>query len=606
MARFILFGLIGYLCFVAWRFYMHSQPVTALELRQQHISASQTLDLAVVWPDSAAFQGYTEAAQLVVDLANQAGGVGCQGVAALAQHCTKRQLRIKTYPESTQDREHAVQQAKAIADNLNTLAVIGYQRSDAAVPAAIVYDRQGILMLSSGATHVKFTHYDFRRVFRHLAADDVNAALLADYLYKEGFINLYVVYERDMYGSDFSNFLMEYAVQRGLQVPTSHFFEPGQIDFLPILSPLRTRIGPINLTQELAMLRARLEQLQRMNHIRVLSAQGTRQELIRFLSEHGTNKSQNDQFFSALSYEKLIEYLNQELTLSKKQSYLNTVFERHLDTLSLMNREQQYAELEAFSVLVEQLITELEQQLSESLTLSADLKAAVPPRLQTLQAVDFGQDLRLETLKQMRKKIVRIQSGQVDAIFVAGFLPELADVILQIRELNIKSPIFGGNTLNDLSTQCSQDKNCELYGDVYALAMHDISEYTQRYQQKHNDSDSSEACTADNDGCIKKRYECSRFDLAYQRLLEFDSQYQQRYGKQADHWAVQGYLAANIVIETLNAANTFELNVIADTLTLQGNKEIADKGLMFSCADVGVTEGDVMVDPMWVRKLIPH
>ncbi|MBY0418779.1 MAG: ABC transporter substrate-binding protein, partial [Pararheinheimera sp.] len=477
-------------------------------------------------------------------------------------------------------------------------------RSDVAVPAATVYEHKGVLMLSSGATNLKFTNYDFRHIFRLSANDKSNAEIMAKHIYDEGYINVYILYERGLYGTDFSNYFIEYASAAGLRIPGQAFYEERENDFLPVLSSLRSAISPINLTDEVALLKAKLQQTKRIEQIRQLSGAATKNaSIVQFLVTEQKYNNTSYKFFDSMPRVKLLHYLEQELAQSDGSEYLQMLFKRNQDELSLMSSATQYAQLDLLVVEIRQWMAEL-KLLNDSMILPKEqANSLMNQRIVTRKAIDFDSDDTGSKLNQMLNRITRIQSGEVDAIFMAGFMPEAAQAILQARNLNLNLPIFGGHTFIDLNNHCKRLNNCASYGEVYALVTHDFKEYRQVYDAMHHEAQEYKSCHPKGDKCLPERYSCDHFETAYVKFQKFSAAYQKKYGQLPDNWAVQGFLATSIIQETIKAAHTFDPEVLADTLLHQGNSEFTDKGLMFSCNSLGITEGDVLVEGMKIRKL---
>jgi branched-chain amino acid transport system substrate-binding protein len=64
-------------------------------------------------------------------------------------------------------------------------AVVGHQCSGAAIPASSIYESAGIIFISPAATNPKLTERGLRYVFRTCGRDDLQGAMIADYLAKE-------------------------------------------------------------------------------------------------------------------------------------------------------------------------------------------------------------------------------------------------------------------------------------------------------------------------------------------------------------------------------------------------------------------------------------
>jgi branched-chain amino acid transport system substrate-binding protein len=79
-------------------------------------------------------------------------------------------------------------QALAAANKLVTEGVpvvVGHQCSGAAIPASSVYEDAGIILISPGATNPRLTERGLRYTFRTSGRDDLQGALVGDYLAKE-------------------------------------------------------------------------------------------------------------------------------------------------------------------------------------------------------------------------------------------------------------------------------------------------------------------------------------------------------------------------------------------------------------------------------------
>ena len=606
MWRLFLVLLVGYLGFSAYNYYWHSQPITASDIRQNHLLKSDELDLALVWPEDEDKAGYIKAVRLVVEAINADGLGRCKilqhqvQVRENSNQCTAKVLKLKNYIEAT-DRIAATKQAKAIASSLNTVAALGYYRSVAAVPAAPVYEFEGVLMLSSGSTNVQLTNYDFKHIFRNAANDDSNAAILANRIHSEGYINAYVLYDLSLYGTGFSNYFIEHASELGLRVPAPTVFPEHNTDFLPILSLLRSEISPVNLTDEIALLQAKLQATKRIFEIARLSVIGDDESIIQFLTLKHNTKSSNNRFFGSMSSTKLQDYLQQALAQTASVSYLEDLYLKNQKELSLLTDAEHYEEIEQLSTELQGWIDKVKSMKDPGASSTSEMLAN--ERLIIRTVIDLDADDVLLKLEQMQKRISRIKTGETDIIFIAGFMPDIALAISQARGLDIDLPFYGGGPLNELKNSCRARDNCASYGEVYSLVTHDVDEYRRAYKATLKGAKVEEFCADGDDDCLPERYACPHFKTAYTRYQGFAESYQKRYGIQPDNWAIQGYLAASMIQETLNSTDTFEPEVIADTLLYKGNREFADRGLMFSCNSHGITEGDILVEEMKIRRL---
>lgn len=78
--------------------------------------------------------------------------------------------RIITNDEG--DVEKAREIARAYAEKLNVIAVVGHFWSIAAIPASVIYEKNGILFISHGAANPELIRNDTRFIFRNIPSDE--------------------------------------------------------------------------------------------------------------------------------------------------------------------------------------------------------------------------------------------------------------------------------------------------------------------------------------------------------------------------------------------------------------------------------------------------
>ncbi len=128
-----------------------------------------------------------------------------------------RKLRILK-----RDNEGSVEKGLLIAqefgENQDLVAVVGHYQSFITVPASVVYQYYGILLLSTVDTNPDLTRQGFSLIFRSVPDDMEYGKQLADFCRQKGLDRLMVLLERNEYGRDFSDAFATMAQSQALQI----------------------------------------------------------------------------------------------------------------------------------------------------------------------------------------------------------------------------------------------------------------------------------------------------------------------------------------------------------------------------------------------------
>lgn len=176
-------------------------------LRAQRASSAEgDLIIAAAWPWTARTVGlYAEGLDMAVEEINADGGV------------RGRNLRIVRGDDGESvDGGRLV--AQRFADDPDVVAVIGHLNSHISIPAADIYERGGLLMMTPASTAPNLTRKGYKRVFRTVPNDEEIARQLADLASVQHWRKVYVVYVRTAYGEGLANAFELAATGRGVDV----------------------------------------------------------------------------------------------------------------------------------------------------------------------------------------------------------------------------------------------------------------------------------------------------------------------------------------------------------------------------------------------------
>ena len=108
--------------------------------------------------------------------------------------------------------------AYQFAENMDMVAVIGHSNSYISVPASIIYEYYGLLMLSPLSTNEKMTRNGFTRIFRNIQDDHIFGKEMARFCDRMGYKKLVIYHVKNDYGRGLANAFEKKCDERGIEV----------------------------------------------------------------------------------------------------------------------------------------------------------------------------------------------------------------------------------------------------------------------------------------------------------------------------------------------------------------------------------------------------
>lgn len=108
--------------------------------------------------------------------------------------------------------------AQKLGENPEVVAVVGHYESFITIPASVVYQYYGLLMLSTVDTNPDLTRQGFSLVFRTVPNDIEYGKRVAEFCRGKGFNQLLVMLQRSEYGRDFSDAFATVAQSAALHI----------------------------------------------------------------------------------------------------------------------------------------------------------------------------------------------------------------------------------------------------------------------------------------------------------------------------------------------------------------------------------------------------
>lgn len=161
--------------------------------------------IGAAWPFARNDGGLWPGLELAVDEINASGGID------------GRQIRI-----IQKDDDASVTKGMAIAqefaENPEVVAVIGHRNSYISLPAASIYEKAGLVMLTPASTAPDLTQQGYKYIFRSIPSDAEIARQLAVYAAGRGLKRIAIYYVDDSYGRGLANAFEDSAIDNGIDI----------------------------------------------------------------------------------------------------------------------------------------------------------------------------------------------------------------------------------------------------------------------------------------------------------------------------------------------------------------------------------------------------
>jgi len=115
--------------------------------------------------------------------------------------------------------------------------VVGHQCSGAAIPASSIYEDAGIILISPAATNPRLTERGLRYTFRTCGRDDLQGAMVGDYLAKEWpGADIAIVHDGQAYGRGIAEEIKRRLDELGVATALLEQVQPGQTEFSDLVA----------------------------------------------------------------------------------------------------------------------------------------------------------------------------------------------------------------------------------------------------------------------------------------------------------------------------------------------------------------------------------
>jgi ABC-type oligopeptide transport system substrate-binding subunit/ABC-type branched-subunit amino acid transport system substrate-binding protein len=199
-------------------------PVSS-EVRQKRAEANKN-DIVIGVVGSSDTQNlFVAGVRLAIKEINQNGGI------------SNREIKPLFFDEKG-DLKQSLQISEKLSKNPEVIAVIGHNFSRTAIPASIVYENAGILLISSGATHLSFTQYGDKYTFRNVPSDKASATEMVAHLKQHHLMRVISLFDSQSYRKGLADLFHEKAIEQHLEIVAQKAYFPWQKNFQDVLSDI--------------------------------------------------------------------------------------------------------------------------------------------------------------------------------------------------------------------------------------------------------------------------------------------------------------------------------------------------------------------------------
>ncbi|MDD4869903.1 MAG: ABC transporter substrate-binding protein [Kiritimatiellae bacterium] len=164
--------------------------------------------------------------ELAVKEINAAGGIMGRRINAISQN-------------DKDSVAEALDIASSLGANLDVSAVIGHTTSYISVPASVVYEYFGIVMVSPSASTPVLTKRGLKHVFRIVPSDEETGKCMADFCLKQGYRKVMIYHVNNNYGIGLANSFQTSAHRVGVQTIDRRWYPDNSSDTEAFISDLK-------------------------------------------------------------------------------------------------------------------------------------------------------------------------------------------------------------------------------------------------------------------------------------------------------------------------------------------------------------------------------
>lgn len=193
-------------------------------------SAADTITVALAGPTTGPVTQYGTmqnlGANMAIEQLNAKGGLN------------GKQLVAKIYDDACEPKQAVTVANQIVNDGVKF--VIGHLCSSSTIPAAKIYNDEGILMISGASTAPELTEKGYATIFRTIGLDSQTTPISADYVKSElKPKSVAILHDKQQYGQGLADGMHKLLKDAGVEVAVFEGVNKGQTDFSALITKMK-------------------------------------------------------------------------------------------------------------------------------------------------------------------------------------------------------------------------------------------------------------------------------------------------------------------------------------------------------------------------------
>ncbi|MEN3930992.1 high-affinity branched-chain amino acid ABC transporter substrate-binding protein [Microvirga sp. W0021] len=194
--------------------------------------AEETIKIAFAGPMTGSVKQYGDMVQegyiTAIEAINAAGGVN------------GKKLEAVLYDDACEPKQAVTVANKIVSDGIKF--VVGHVCSGSTIPAADIYDGEGIVMITPSSTAPVLTEAKLRHsIFRSIGRDDQQAPIAAEYIVSKGkWKNIAIVHDKQSYGQGLASVVKAKLDEAKVPVVLFEGLNAGESDYSALITKLKS------------------------------------------------------------------------------------------------------------------------------------------------------------------------------------------------------------------------------------------------------------------------------------------------------------------------------------------------------------------------------
>ncbi len=200
---------------------------TSISLTAQ---AGDTIKVALAGPTTGPVTQYGTmqniGAKMAIEKLNAAGGMN------------GKKLEAVIYDDACEPKQAVTVANQIVNDGIRF--VIGHLCSSSTIPAAKIYDEEGIVMITAASTSPELSQKGYQSIFRTIGRDDQTAPIAANYIAEKAKPKkIAVIHDKQQYGQGLAEGVRKGLKEHGVDVAFYEGVNKGQTDFSALITKMK-------------------------------------------------------------------------------------------------------------------------------------------------------------------------------------------------------------------------------------------------------------------------------------------------------------------------------------------------------------------------------